>query len=71
MARTRKTSKHTFLRQTLAILTLLHERLHAGAYGYEIMRETGVKSGILYPVLISRCDTLIASHAEIGDALVL
>ena len=37
--------------QTLAILSILLRRTSSWQYGYELLRETGLKSGTLYPVL--------------------
>jgi DNA-binding PadR family transcriptional regulator len=47
MKRIRRPSK-----QTIALLNLLLSRLDAGAYGYDIMQHTGLKSGTLYPILM-------------------
>ena len=40
--------------QTLAVLELLLQHSGSWLYGLEIARETGLKSGTLYPILI-RC----------------
>lgn len=39
-------------RQTLALLAALMERPRAWQHGYELSKETGLKSGTLYPLLI-------------------
>jgi DNA-binding PadR family transcriptional regulator len=38
--------------QTLSVLERFAERPTAWHYGYEISRETGLKSGTLYPILM-------------------
>jgi PadR family transcriptional regulator PadR len=38
--------------QTLRVLKLFIERPSAWRYGYELSRETGLKSGTLYPILM-------------------
>lgn len=37
--------------QTLAVLTALLRREQSWHYGYDLLRETGLKSGTLYPIL--------------------
>jgi PadR family transcriptional regulator PadR len=39
-------------RQTLALLTVFMERPRTWQHGYELSKETGLKSGTLYPILI-------------------
>ena len=39
-------------RQTLALLSALIERPRTWQHGYELSKETGLKSGTLYPILI-------------------
>jgi PadR family transcriptional regulator PadR len=39
-------------RQTLALLSALMERPRTWQHGYELSKETGLKSGTLYPILI-------------------
>lgn len=39
-------------RQTRTVLAALLERPHAWRYGYDLSKETGIKSGTLYPLLI-------------------
>ena len=51
MALIRKSS-----RQTLALLAVLMERPRAWHHGYEISKETGLKSGTLYPILMRLSD---------------
>ena len=38
--------------QTLALLVALMERPQTWQHGYELSKETGLKSGTLYPILI-------------------
>ena len=47
MARTRKTSK-----QTLLTLSILLENSRKWRHGYEISKESNLKSGTLYPILM-------------------
>jgi PadR family transcriptional regulator PadR len=51
MALVRKSS-----RQTLALMVALMERPRKWQYGYELSKETGLKSGTLYPILIRLSD---------------
>jgi DNA-binding PadR family transcriptional regulator len=37
--------------QTLAVLSALLRRAQAWHYGYDLLKETGLKSGTLYPIL--------------------
>jgi DNA-binding PadR family transcriptional regulator len=37
--------------QTLAVLSALQRRAQAWHYGYDLLKETGLKSGTLYPIL--------------------
>lgn len=46
--------KHS--RQTLALLTAFATRPQAWQHGYEISKETGLKSGTLYPLLMRLSD---------------
>jgi PadR family transcriptional regulator PadR len=39
-------------RQTVALLSALMERPRTWQHGYELSKETGLKSGTLYPILI-------------------
>ena len=41
-----------YSRQTLALLAALMERPRTWKHGYELSKETGLKSGTLYPILI-------------------
>lgn len=43
-------------RQTLALLASLMERPRIWQHGYELSKETGLKSGTLYPILIRLSD---------------
>lgn len=43
-------------RQTLALLSALLERPRTWQHGYELSKETGLKSGTLYPILIRLSD---------------
>lgn len=38
--------------QTRKVLSLLLDAQVPGAYGYEIIKKTGIKSGTLYPILM-------------------
>jgi PadR family transcriptional regulator PadR len=42
--------------QTLALLAALMERARTWQYGYELSKETGLKSGTLYPILMRLSD---------------
>ena len=43
-------------RQTRALLAVLLDQPQAWRYGYDLTRETGLKSGTLYPLLIRLSD---------------
>lgn len=43
-------------RQALAVLATLEARPKVWRHGYDIMEETGLKSGTLYPLLIRLAD---------------
>jgi DNA-binding PadR family transcriptional regulator len=43
-------------RQTLALLAALMERPRTWRHGYELSKETGLKSGTLYPILMRLSD---------------
>jgi PadR family transcriptional regulator PadR len=43
-------------RQTLALLAALMEQPRAWQHGYELSKETGLKSGTLYPILLRLSD---------------
>ena len=45
-----------FSAQTLSVLAVLCARPQMWHHGYDIARETGVKSGTLYPILIRLAD---------------
>jgi PadR family transcriptional regulator, regulatory protein PadR len=45
-----------FSEQTLSVLATLSAQPHRWQHGYGIARETGLKSGTLYPVLIRLTD---------------
>jgi PadR family transcriptional regulator PadR len=45
-----------FSAQTLSVLGVLCARPQAWQHGYDIARETGLKSGTLYPILIRLAD---------------
>lgn len=45
--------------QTLALLELLLEHPTEWRYGYELSRQTGLKSGTLYPLLMRLADKLL------------
>ncbi len=42
--------------QTLSVLDALLEQLQAWHYGYDLSRQTGLKSGTLYPILVRLAD---------------
>jgi len=48
--------KIRFSRQTLAVASALLEQASEWHYGYEISRQTGLKSGTLYPILMRLAD---------------
>jgi PadR family transcriptional regulator, regulatory protein PadR len=45
-----------FSAQTLAVLAALAARPSAWRHGYDLARETGLKSGTLYPILVRLAD---------------
>jgi PadR family transcriptional regulator PadR len=45
-----------FSAQTLSVLAVLCARPQTWRHGYDIARETGLKSGTLYPILIRLAD---------------
>ncbi len=45
-----------FSAQTLAVLAALAGRPAAWRHGYDLARETGLKSGTLYPILVRLAD---------------
>src|SRR6266487_3119714 len=45
-----------FSAQTLAVLTALAARPSDWRHGYDLARETGLKSGTLYPILVRLAD---------------
>jgi PadR family transcriptional regulator len=47
---------HEFSGQTVSVLTVLCARPQTWRHGYDIARETGLKSGKLYPILIRLAD---------------
>ncbi len=51
MVRTRRPSK-----QMLALLAALSTRTQQWRYGYDLMKETGLQSGTLYPLLMRMTD---------------
>lgn len=42
--------------QTLALLAALIEQPRKWRHGYDLSRDTGLKSGTLYPILMRLCD---------------
>lgn len=62
MRRSRRSS-----RQTLALLAALVERPQEWQYGYELSKETGLKSGTLYPILMRLSDQGLL-HSRWKDA---
>ena len=54
--------------QTLSVLAALCARAPAWRHGYDIAKETGLKSGTLYPILIRLADReVIESCWEAGQ----
>ncbi len=51
MRQTRK-----FSEQTLALLTVLIAQPQKWRHGYDLSRDTGLKSGTLYPIMMRLCD---------------
>lgn len=49
-------SRSEFSPQTLAVLVALGEQPSAWQHGYALARQTGLKSGTLYPILIRLAD---------------
>ena len=49
-------SRPQFSPQTLSVLAALHEQPSAWQHGYALARQTGLKSGTLYPILIRLAD---------------
>jgi len=45
-----------FSEQTLAVLAVLIEQPRKWRHGYDLSKETGLKSGTLYPILMRLCD---------------
>lgn len=45
-----------FSEQTMSVLTALCSRPRTWRHGYDLARETGLKSGTLYPILIRLAD---------------
>jgi PadR family transcriptional regulator, regulatory protein PadR len=45
-----------FSEQTLALLTVLMQGPRKWRHGYDLSRDTGLKSGTLYPILMRLCD---------------
>jgi PadR family transcriptional regulator, regulatory protein PadR len=45
-----------FSAQTLSVLAMLFDRPSAWQHGYAIAKDTGLKSGTLYPILIRLAD---------------
>ena len=43
-------------RQALSVLAALHDRPQAWRHGYDLMGETNLKSGTLYPLLMRLAD---------------
>jgi PadR family transcriptional regulator, regulatory protein PadR len=42
--------------QTLMLLAVLSEQPRKWRHGYDLSRDTGLKSGTLYPILMRLCD---------------
>ena len=50
------TSPPGFSAQTLSVLAALCDQPSQGQYGYALAKQTGLKSGTLYPILIRLAD---------------
>jgi PadR family transcriptional regulator PadR len=51
-----------FSHQTLEVLQVLARVGSSGCHGLEVARETGLKSGTLYPILMRLADRGLLSH---------
>jgi PadR family transcriptional regulator, regulatory protein PadR len=49
-------SGRKFSEQTLALFAVLIEQPRKWRHGYDLSRDTGLKSGTLYPILMRLCD---------------
>lgn len=57
--------QRSFSRQTVAVLGVLLHQPRKWRYGYDLSRETGLKSGTLYPILMRLSDrSLLESKWE-------
>ena len=57
-----------FSAQTLAVLAALAARPSGWRHGYDLARETGLKSGTLYPILVRLADReLVEARWEEGE----
>ena len=54
-----------FSAQTLAVLAALATEPSAWRHGYDLARETGLKSGTLYPILVRLAGTGVPGPAAI------
>jgi PadR family transcriptional regulator PadR len=62
---TRRTS---FSAQTLAVMAALASQPAAWRHGYDLARDTGLKSGTLYPILVRLADRgVVAACWEEGE----
>jgi PadR family transcriptional regulator PadR len=52
----RMSQARKFSEQTLALLAVLIAHPRQWRHGYDLSRETGLKSGTLYPILMRLCD---------------
>jgi DNA-binding PadR family transcriptional regulator len=58
----------TFSAQTLAVLAALAARPPDWRHGYDLARETGLKSGTLYPILVRLADReIVQASWEEGE----
>ena len=67
------TSRPEFSAQTLSVLAALCDQPSQWQHGYALARQTGLKSGTLYPILIRLADrgvveALLAGRAAAGPA---
>jgi len=69
LGRVKRMSRRTaFSAQTLAVLAALAAEPSSWRHGYDLARETGLKSGTLYPILVRLADRdLVAARWEEGE----
>jgi len=61
-------SRTTFSAQTLAVMTALAGQPATWRHGYDLARQTGLKSGTLYPILVRLSDRgVVEARWEEGE----